>query len=153
MSYCLPTFWMRNSVSVCSFNLNSVFMRNIKHLSLLKSLFVCKNMYRHGSTHGRAHMERPEDSLDCYHTHHPSLSTASVLGFFCFLLPSPWRSSEITDAHYLGPHTWLMYTLIRLPAFLTIVFTLKGHLRPLCELSVQFSTMVFIRFCLCFSII
>lgn len=42
MSYCcLPTFWMRNSVSVCSFNLNSVFMRNIKHLSLLKSLSVC----------------------------------------------------------------------------------------------------------------
>lgn len=103
-------------------------------------------MYSHGSTHGRAHVERPEDSLDCYHTHHPSLSTASVLWFFCFLLPSPWRSSEITDAHYLGPHTWLVYTLIHLPAFLTIVFTLRGHLRPLCELPVQFSTMVFIRF-------
>lgn len=97
---------MRNSVSVCSFNLNSVFMRNIKHLSLLKSLFVCLHnvcvricigMGPHMV--GRSHVERPEDSLECQ-AFPPALFVTTLTTLACLLLVS-WDFS-VSFSHLPG---------------------------------------------------
>lgn len=53
-----------------------------------------------------------------------------------FLLPSPWRSTAIIDA---CARTWSSHLLaIPIdPAFLTTICISKGHIRPLCEFSVD----------------
>lgn len=130
----LPTFWIRNDVSICSINLNSVILRKIKYLSFFKSLCVCLyNVCIHGSTNPRVHVWRPEDKLRCLSFYLLSYLGQVLLATAFIKLACPlaswyspvssshldhWSSTGVTDAtvsklgssHLLGKHVthWCM---------------------------------------------